>query len=72
MLSVTKNELATYMRILHTDNKNNDFIHLCELLDTNLDEIVGSIIQRDKFHKFNYLYNVSDVIVIYIVPGRKP
>lgn len=53
------------MKILHTDGKNQDFIGLCQLLDENLNEIVGGAEQREKFDPFNQLDDIHDVVVLY-------
>lgn len=54
------------MEIVHTDGKNKDFIALCRLLDSNLDEIVGGAIQREKYNQYNQLDDIKDVVLLYI------
>lgn len=54
------------MTIVHTDGENADFIELCILLDANLDKIVGRKFQREKYHQYNVLHDIHDVVIIYI------
>lgn len=53
------------MEIIYTDGKNKDFIHLCELLDDNLNEIVGGEKQRSQYVQYNTLTHIHDVFLVY-------
>lgn len=57
--------LLSKLRFVKTDGQNEDFIHLCERLDENLDELVGARIERTKYIKYNQLDSIYDVIVVY-------
>lgn len=57
--------LISKLRFMKTDGQNADFIHLCEHLDENLDELVGAKIERKKYIKYNQLDSIHDVIVVY-------
>jgi GNAT superfamily N-acetyltransferase len=53
------------MKIVYTNGKNSDFIELCELLDDNLNEIMGEEKQREQYVQYNTLEDINDVILIY-------
>ena len=53
------------MNIRYTDGKDIDFIHLCQLLDESLDELVGGKEQRKNYHQYNTLEHIHDVFVAY-------
>lgn len=52
----------TYVK---TDGTNSDFVYLCNQLDMNLDEIVGNVIDRSKYVKYNGLDSIHDVFIAY-------
>ncbi|BBF43538.1 predicted acetyltransferase [Lachnospiraceae bacterium KM106-2] len=52
-------------QILKTDGCNEDFKELCELLDENLDELVGRKFQRSQYAQYNTLENIHNVIIFY-------
>ena len=53
------------MQIVHTDGKNVDFIALCALLDSDLNEMVGGKTQREQYNRYNQLDDIRDVVLIY-------
>ncbi len=53
------------MKIVYTDGKNVSFIELCEMLDDNLNEIVGGEKQREQYIQYNTLEDIDDVVLIY-------
>jgi len=53
------------MKVVYTDGKDQDFIELCQLLDDNLNEIVGGEKQRAQYLQYNTLADIHDVILIY-------
>lgn len=53
------------MEFVYTDGKNPDFIMLCQMLDENLNEMVGGEKQREQYVQYNGLENIHDVILIY-------
>lgn len=48
-----------------TNGENSDFVLLCNKLDQNLDEIVGTVYQRNQYNQFNQRDHIHDVIVAY-------
>lgn len=48
-----------------TDGTNRDFVNMCAELDENLEELVGTKIQRSKYTQYNTLEKIKDVLVIY-------
>ncbi|MCX7709926.1 MAG: GNAT family N-acetyltransferase [Clostridia bacterium] len=54
------------MEIVYTDGTNKDFIALCQMLDANLNEIVGGEKQRKQYAQYNTLKDIHDAILIYI------
>lgn len=57
--------LLSTLRFVKTDGQNKDFIHLCQRLDENLEELAGAKIQRQKYIKYNQLDSIHDVILVY-------
>lgn len=53
------------MEYVDTDGSNQDFAALCQMLDHNLNEIVGGEKQREQYNQYNTLVNIHDVILIY-------
>ena len=53
------------MEIKYTNGEDKDFILLCQLLDDNLDELVGGKKQREGYDQYNKLEHIHDVYVIY-------
>lgn len=53
------------LRFLKTNGSNPDFINMCQKLDLDLNEIVGTKIQKSIYDKFNTLDSIHDVIIIY-------
>ncbi len=53
------------MRFEHTDGRNDDFIHLCHLLDDFLNNLVGGGENRTQYIPYNALDDIHDVIVVY-------
>jgi putative acetyltransferase len=53
------------MKIVDTDGENKDFIRLCELLDDNLNELVGGEKQRAQYVQYNHLTHIHDVFIMY-------
>lgn len=53
------------MRVVHTNGKDKDFIHLCIELDKNLDELVGGAFQRKEYNQYNQLDDIHDVVILY-------
>lgn len=53
------------MRFEHTDGRNDDFIHLCHLLDDFLNNLVGGGENRTQYIPYNVLDDIHDVIVVY-------
>ncbi len=53
------------LKVVYTDVVNPDFINLCRLLDSDLDELVGGHVQREQYVQYNQLDDIHDVIVIY-------
>ncbi len=54
------------LNTVYTDGRNPDFIKLCEMLDSDLDEIVGGHAQREQYVQYNQLDDIHDVIVIFV------
>ena len=52
-------------KYIKTDGTNPDFQLMCQKLDENLDELVGTKFQRSKYAKYNTLDTIHDVIIIY-------
>jgi GNAT superfamily N-acetyltransferase len=53
------------MNYVYTNGKSKDFIMLSQMLDENLNEIVGGEKQRKEYAQYNLLDNIHDVILIY-------
>jgi GNAT superfamily N-acetyltransferase len=53
------------LKCVYTDGRNHDFYELCQLLDSNLDELVGGFEQRKNYVQYNTLENIHDVILFY-------
>ena len=53
------------MWIKYTNGENPDFVALCELLDENLNELVGGEKQRAEYVQYNNLVHIHDVFVAY-------
>jgi GNAT superfamily N-acetyltransferase len=53
------------MHIQYTNGENQDFAMLCQLLDDNLNEIVGGEKQRKEYNQYNRLDSIQDAFVIY-------
>ena len=51
--------------IQYTSGNNQDFVRLCQMLDDNLNELVGGEAQRTEYHQYNHLDHIHDVILIY-------
>lgn len=49
----------------YTDGSNNDFIELCHLLDSFLNDLVGGEENRVEYIPYNRLDDIHDVIIIY-------
>lgn len=49
-----------------TDGEDPEFVRLCGELEICLDEMVGKVIQRDKYHKYNLRDNIHDVYLAYV------
>lgn len=58
------------MEYIETDGTNKDFILLCNMLDEDLNEIVGGEQQREQYIQYNTLENIRDVVLIY--DGKLP
>lgn len=50
---------------IYTDGRNEDFKMLCRELDNYLNKIAGGEESRKEYIKYNYLYEIKNVIVIY-------
>lgn len=48
-----------------TDGKDPDFVLLCSKLDQNLNEIIGTVHQRNQYDQYNQREHINDVIVAY-------
>lgn len=59
------NDKLSQFKFIYTDGNNHDFAALCFELDNHLDEVVGKIIQRSEYDKFNQRDTIHDVIVVY-------
>ncbi len=46
-------------------SKSEDFNEVCEMLDNNLDEIIGDTFDRGKYTKYNKIDNIHDVVLVY-------
>lgn len=55
----------TEYRFVKTNGEDEAFVRLCEELDKNLDEIVGTKIQRQKYVKYNQRDAIHDVFIVY-------
>ncbi len=53
------------MNIVDTNGEDKDFIILCQLLDDNLNEIVGGEKQRKQYNQYNKLDDIHDAFLIY-------
>lgn len=53
------------MEFVLTNGENKDFAKLCQLLDENLNEIVGGVNQRERYVQYNGLVDIHDVIILY-------
>lgn len=53
------------MTVKYTDGKDPDFVQLCELLDDNLNELVGGEKQRTEYVQYNKLDHIHDVFITY-------
>lgn len=53
------------MNIVDTNGEDKDFIILCQLLDDNLNEIVGGEKQRKQYIQYNKLDDIHDAFLIY-------
>ena len=58
------------MRFDNADGQNKDFIHLCERLDEDLNEIVGKKFQRQQYAQYNQLDQIHDAMIVY--DGKRP
>lgn len=54
------------MKIVYTNGCDKDFIDLCQLLDDNLNEIVGGEQQRQQYVQYNLLHDIHDVFIAYL------
>ncbi len=48
-----------------TNGEDPEFVKLCGELEICLDEMVGKVIQRDKYHKYNLRDDIHDVYLAY-------
>lgn len=53
------------MEITYTNGENQDFVMLSNMLDENLNEIVGGEKQRTEYIQYNKLDHIHDVFVAY-------
>jgi GNAT superfamily N-acetyltransferase len=53
------------MEIRYTNGEDKDFVSLCEMLDDNLNELVGGEKQRTEYIQYNQLNHIHDVFIIY-------
>ena len=53
------------MNYQYTDGTDPDFITLCQLLDENLNELVGGETQREQYKQYNTLDSIHDVLLLY-------
>ena len=53
------------MNYQYTNGSNPDFMTLCQLLDENLNELVGGEAQREQYKQYNTLESIHDVILLY-------
>ncbi len=51
--------------IQYTSGNNQDFVRLCQMLDENLNELVGGEAQRKEYNQYNNLNHIHDVILVY-------
>ena len=51
--------------IQYANGNDQDFIRLCQMLDENLNELVGGEAQRKEYNQYNKLDQIHDVILIY-------
>ena len=56
--------LAEYS-FIKTNGENDDFVKLCDLLDQNLDMLVGNKFNREQYGQYNQRESIHDVIIVY-------
>lgn len=61
----TSRTTAEDKRFVVADGTNSEFVALCKCLDQELDQMVGKVIQREKYEKYNQLDRIYDVIIVY-------
>ena len=60
------NKRGERMKIVYTNGSDKDFVDLCQMLDDNLNDIVGGEQQRKQYVQFNVLNDIHDVFVVYL------
>jgi GNAT superfamily N-acetyltransferase len=53
------------MKIVYTTGSDKNFVELCQMLDENLNEIVGGEQQRKEYVQYNLLNDIHDVVLAY-------
>jgi GNAT superfamily N-acetyltransferase len=53
------------MEFIYTNGYNKDFIELCNLLDTYLNDLVGGEANRSEYLQYNTLDDINDVVLAY-------
>jgi GNAT superfamily N-acetyltransferase len=53
------------MYIKYTDGEDKDFVLLCQMLDENLNEMVGGFTQRKQYDQYNKPDHIHDVFLLY-------
>lgn len=53
------------MKLIETNGEDKNFIMLCQMLDDNLNELVGGEKQRQQYKQYNLLKDIRNVFLLY-------